>query len=518
MDFDETSTKLIPQEFLAVVLAGFGNELLPLTGNYGDEPSPKALLPIANKPMLEYPLVWIEQSVIRDVLLICPTAHRSALSNYVQSDASSAFPSLRIDLQTYDETQESSVGTCTILRHFSHRIQQDFVLLPCDFVSPPSFSLSKILNKFRTESTYDGAIATACFFESRKSEKGSTTEEWGVLPSAVPVVRDDRSGTLLYVDSPDDLDTNGEELELRMSLLSRYPRARLSANLEDSHVYVCRRQVLDALNEKPQFDSIREEFIPWLCKPQYQRVKRVKYGHILSPNANALTQALALKHSTLYTQKHGSHLQSEDFLRSPASDGQTEEHSRSILQAEGEDEDENLASLRIGLVVQRADAGYAARANNLQTYLELNRHFLSQTTYALPTDQESRSLIDHKAQISSDSMIGHSTRVEERTNIKKSMIGQHCIIGKMVKIVGCVIQDHCVIADGAKLDGCILGKGTKVGEKAELSRCVTQCGYEVSAGDSIRNEKLDITDWTAPLSDEEESDDGNGDTQSDDSD
>jgi len=57
-------------------------------------------------------------------------------------------------------------------------------------------------------------------------------------------------------------------------------------------------------------------------------------------------------------------------------------------------------------------------------------------------------LIDAKAQISSDSSIGQSTRVEERASIKKSVVGRHCVIGKMTKIVGCVILDHCIIEDG----------------------------------------------------------------------
>lgn len=57
-------------------------------------------------------------------------------------------------------------------------------------------------------------------------------------------------------------------------------------------------------------------------------------------------------------------------------------------------------------------------------------------------------LIDAKAQISTDSSIGQSTRVEERASIKKSVIGRHCVIGKMTKIVGCVVLDHCIIEDG----------------------------------------------------------------------
>jgi translation initiation factor eIF-2B subunit gamma len=121
--------------------------------------------------------------------------------------------------------------------------------------------------------------------------------------------------------------------------------------------------------------------------------------------------------------------------------------------------------------------------------------------YSLPTDPTSRALIDQKAQISTDSMIGDSTRVEERTSIKKSVIGRHCIVGKATKITGCVILDHCVIGDGyvsthlnslrswcihvhsAKLEDCILGKNTKVGSKAELVKCVTQAGYELGVGE-----------------------------------
>ncbi|OSD07073.1 UDP-3-O-glucosamine N-acyltransferase [Trametes coccinea BRFM310] len=496
MDFDESSTtKIVTREFLAVILAGFGNELLPLTSNHGDDPCPKALLPIANKPMVEYPLAWLEQSGITDVLLICPASHRSAMSNYIQSDISSNYPSLRIDLQTCEESQDMAPGTCTVLRQFSSRIQSDFVLLPCDFVPPPSLSLTQLLNKFRTESTYDGAIATACFYEAGKPDKGTVTEDWGMIPTNLPIVFDERSGTLLHIDSPDDVDNNSNEFELRMSLLSQYPRTKLSASFRDSHVYVCRRSVLDALNAKPHFDSIKEEFIPWLCKPQYQRTRREKYGSILSPVTNNLSQALALKHSTLHLPTP----QKQRLRRSAAGSEADDEHLRSVVPSPVEEDDEESVepSLRVGLVAHRASSGFASRANNLHAYLELNRFFLGQTTWVLPSDPKDRTLIDQKAQISSDSMIGRSTRVEERASIKRSVIGKHCVIGKMAKVVGCVLLDHCVVADGAKLDGCILGTYTKVGAKAELSRCVTQPGYEVGEGETARNEKLETSDWTA---------------------
>lgn len=154
------------------------------------------------------------------------------MSNYIQSDVSSSFPSLRIDFQTYEESQDLAVGTCTLLRHFSSRIQSDFIILPCDFVAPPGFTLTQLLNKFRTETTYDGSIATACFYEASRTDKSAATEEWGILPSNVPIVFDERSGTLLHVDTPDDVDKNNEEFELRMSLLSQSVLAIRSSCLQ----------------------------------------------------------------------------------------------------------------------------------------------------------------------------------------------------------------------------------------------------------------------------------------------
>ncbi|EKM54376.1 uncharacterized protein PHACADRAFT_174871 [Phanerochaete carnosa HHB-10118-sp] len=487
MDFDESSVKVVTQEFTAIVLAGFGTDLVPLTSNQGEEPCPKALLPIANKPMLDYPLSWLESSGIRDVLLICPSPHKAAISHYIHSGSSiSSFPSLRIDLQVYDESLESGDGTCDVLRHFAHRLTGDFVLLPCDFVPSPSFNLSRVLDKFRGEANYDGAIATAAFYETAKTDKSAIIEEWGVPPPQLPVVWDDRTGTLLHVDTEDDRDRNGEELELTMSLLTRYPRAKMSASLQDAHVYVCKRSVLDILQEKSDFDSFREEFIPWLCKPQYSSRKRAKYANILNPPANTSTHHMSLEHSTTYIPSHThsvrEHLR-EDIRTATSSPVDLTERDESV-------------SLRVGIVIHRSSEGYAARVNTLQNFLDLNRHFLNQVSWTLPTDSESRALIDPKAQISSDSMIGYTTKVSEKTSIKKSVIGKHCVIGKMVKIVGCVILDHCVIEDGAKLDGCILGTNTKVGAKAELSRCVTQAGYEVEAGESFKNEKLDVSDWT----------------------
>jgi translation initiation factor eIF-2B subunit gamma len=222
---------------LVVAQSSKSPSLAPLTNDDGNEACPKALLPVANRPMIDYPLAWLDQSGVHgefhcravlvfahsktlDVLLVCPSAHLPAISHHINSDStSSSFSSLRIDLQSLDDNKEVGLGTAAVLKHFANRIKHDFVLLPCDFIPPPSLSLGRILNKFRSDVGAEGAVATSCWFE-HSSDKGSFEDSDGKAV-APPIVWDPQSETLLYVSSHDEVESGSDELELRMSLLSR---------------------------------------------------------------------------------------------------------------------------------------------------------------------------------------------------------------------------------------------------------------------------------------------------------
>ncbi|TFK22604.1 nucleotide-diphospho-sugar transferase [Coprinopsis marcescibilis] len=494
MDIDNVEPASTKREFLAVLVAGFGNGLLPLTSDHGDDPCPKALLPVANKPLIEYVLSWLEQSGITDVLLICPAIHHPALYHHIHSDVSSS--PLRIDLQTYEETQESPAGTCELLRHFANRITEDFVVVPCDFIAPPDLPLSELLNKFRVECTLNDTLVTTCWLPAHTPEKNILSDEWGPSPSPPPIVWDKATSTLLHVDTPDDLDRNGEELELNMGLVSRFPRTKLSSSFIDSHVYICQKKLLPILQQQKKLESFREDFLPWLCKNQYKQTDLNGDGKANETLPHTIvSQSPALEHST--------------SIQTTSISVATEDQ---ILATKDEDNAEPATDIaaspkpnKVSIVTHRSDAGQALRINTIYNFLEVNRHFLTSVSYALPTDPKNRSLIDQKAAISVDTIIGESTQVSEKTNIKKSVIGKHCVIGKFVKISGCVLLDHCMVEDGAKLDGCILGKSTKVGAKAELVRCISAAGFEVSSGDILKGEKLVISDWTADPKSEDES-------------
>lgn len=131
-----------------------------------------------------------------------------------------------MDVQTYDESPDEPVGTCAVLKRFSSRIQRNFVILPCDFIPPEDLPLSSLLNKYRIESNLDGAIVTSCWLKAHGADKGAVPEEWGRIGSSASIIWDKTSGTLLHIDTPDDRDRNSDELEIRMSLLSRFVSLR----------------------------------------------------------------------------------------------------------------------------------------------------------------------------------------------------------------------------------------------------------------------------------------------------
>lgn len=91
---------------------------------------------------------------------------------------------------------------------------------------------------------------------------------------------------------------------------------------------------------------------------------------MLSPVTNTVSQGLALKHSTLHLPS-----QKQSLRHSAEGPERDDEHLRSVVPSPVEQDDEDAVepSLRVGLVVHRASSGFASRANNLHSYLELNR-------------------------------------------------------------------------------------------------------------------------------------------------
>lgn len=240
---------------------------------------------------------------------------------------------------------------------------------------------------------------------------------------------------------------------------------------------------------------------------------------------NNVSLGSALKHSTLHLPTQKQHLRH-------VTEGLEvdDEHLRSTVPSPVEEEDEDAVepSLRVGLVLHRASSGFASRANNLHSYLELNR-FVRTQPYSLfrtslrrtspahlqlstvlgidelqPSDRPREPVtyrpkgsdfwgLDHRTLDAGGGAYDHQA-VGHRQALRHQQDGQSCRLcdfgplrhrRRVSVFTTRKLKDETTDSlngTSVKLDGCILGQGTKVHAKAELSRCVTQPAYEVQQG------------------------------------
>lgn len=90
---------------------------------------------------------------------------------------------------------------------------------------------------------------------------------------------DATNSQLVYLNNSDEMDT--EEFSVRVSLLTKHPVMNISRLLQDGHLYIFKRWVIDLINEvsiKRSRASLKEHVLPLLVKSQHQRVLADREG------------------------------------------------------------------------------------------------------------------------------------------------------------------------------------------------------------------------------------------------
>lgn len=76
----ETTNNNLASEFQAILLAGYGNSLYPLT----ESNLPKGLLPVQNKPLIYHSLQWIEKTNIKNVIIAVYPESKGKISSFTE--------------------------------------------------------------------------------------------------------------------------------------------------------------------------------------------------------------------------------------------------------------------------------------------------------------------------------------------------------------------------------------------------------------------------------------------------
>ncbi|CAO3615490.1 unnamed protein product [Cunninghamella blakesleeana] len=429
-------------EFQAVILAGYGssNRLYPISE---DENLPKALLPVGNKPMIAYTLEWLEKAGIHDAIVIIQSTGNAPqkLSGYLSRNYTG---SVHCNVVAVDEDFE----TAEALRSVKNKIDRDFIVIPCDLIT--DLNPRDLLDQHRVSE----ATMTALFYEPSNLEGGSKDDELSPYVGIEP-----KRNALVYKANRSD----DEDFSIRMSLLTKFPRVRIHTDLQDAHLYIFKRWVIDMLEEKENIASISDDLIPMLVKCQYQKkmLEKENVNQYASKYQHLLETALSLSTTS------SDYIDENVFMSDPIHP--------------------SFKSPVTTLAYVYRD-GFCGRGNTLSRYTELNRHVIKQGTpvVRVPATAE----VAPKTQVGNDSIIGEHTKIDERSSIKKSSVGAHCVIGKNVKIANSVIMDYVTIKDNAKVDGCVICNNAKVLDKAVLKDCEVASDFVVEKDSQVKGEKL----------------------------
>ncbi|KDN37333.1 hypothetical protein RSAG8_10221, partial [Rhizoctonia solani AG-8 WAC10335] len=405
------------REFQAVVLAGHGANLQPLTNNVGGNTASKALLPVGNRPMISYVLHWVEDCGISDVLVVCPSVLKQEISHHLHR---AEYSNMRLELKSVDEDDISIAGTAEVLRAIEPMIKAYVIVLPCDFIPSPGLSLTTLLNAFRED--VDEPVAAVLLYERQIPADGKDKG-----PKLV-VGTDETTNTLLYIDGDNDDD---EDLEIHMGLTAEYSFP------SNSRPY---------LTNSPHI----------ALKPQDPAFK------------------LAVIHATTHVHRDpltgmATTSRTSPEIPQPYDDEANREVSKST----------DGRPLRPAYVVHHAKDGFAGRGNTLAGYMELNRQVLAQLASKHhparggKPSAASDSIIPDSATIGERasikrSVIGEHCRIGKNVKIQGCVVMDHVEIADGAKLDNCIISRLCQIGERAALKDCEVETAFRVPADANM--------------------------------------------------
>lgn len=421
-------------EFHTFILCGPGKQLAPFSKERSTG-IPKALLPVANRPMVEYVLDWCEKAFFPKVTLVCDQESyddiQNALEAYKSRKLSDKPDGEDVDDNTVQFADSLEVialpvpTSALVLRHVLTKDllkpYQHFALLPCDFVTdlPPQV----LIEAYRSRQDSDVGLAV-CY----KNHLDIEDKKNRIFPQNYTVYTQlpDGDAQLLDYYSAEDVEFH-KAFKIRTQMVWNHPNSTVSTKLLNSSIFLGSGKRISEI-----FDNSDDKFTDayFSSRPLIKVVR--------------------------------------DLARKP---WQSVSHHSTV-----------------GLLIVPEVASFV-RSNNLPVLLEANRHYLKLQARensgkpAAPKDKNA-------ANVGADALIGEGSVLGEKTNVKRSVVGVNCVIGKRVKLTGSILLDNVVIEDDSQLENCIIGQNAIIRSKCRLTSCYVESTNEVAKGTQSKGDTL----------------------------
>ncbi|KAI1337326.1 nucleotide-diphospho-sugar transferase [Xylariaceae sp. FL0016] len=497
----------------ALILCGPGSSFPTFTAN--PDENPKALLPIANRPMVWYPIDFCYRTGITDITLICPPSAAEAITSALNTNPFlTSLPHPRPDLLAPRDLDQNT-GTAEILRLPEVRdlVKSDFVVLPCDLVCElggdhllqawmvHAASLPDILGDGQPPHRNGGL---GVWYETKTANpiKGEETDyivTTPLPPSRAPKSRDSllqdlsRLAISMPTDTLKDVTESKGSFPVRHGLLKKHPRLKMFTTHRDAHIYILPRWIMDFIQANERLETIGEDVIGWWAKSTWQTGLPEKLG---------LMRVLEGRSEVVETTRDGDSspesTRLERYETSPPADPPKGQSDGLLSKSEGSSVPPILAYRH----PSRIDAPLLRRVDTAQlllnvslklaklppveeTGLEVASPFAHSRKVAYPEGVKPKTTITRQ-----DCLIADNVMVDEKTSIKESVIGANCQVKEGAKLFQCLLMDGVIVGKGCKLTRCILGRRCNIGEGSTLTDCEVQENLLVEAKTEDKDSKL----------------------------
>lgn len=443
-------------------------------------------------------------------------------------------------------------GTAELLRWLDSigKLEADPLVMPVDFIAP-SIPLSTFLLSYYSSKSPASPTVTTLLYERGAGESvGRDREKEGParLVSAYSIDGNEprhqssllSRHELLFLSEPPTATSSNSSLDVRLSLLRHRPRARISTNLLDSHVYILRRdQVIPLLKARRDLTSLREHVVPFIAKTSWQRGLLDKSGWRESLKREARNKARGrgrgADEDEAGEETSGESLMRLAFQRSSLGGGGDEDvdgagamdiravtivarlsSSAPTLVPSPEDEGQTShgnANPNTDDGSQGQEERFFARANTLPTYLECNRFLLRSLAssgatggqalyFPLPslivgagTDSldstHDSSTSSNSVGVTSSSLL--TTSISPSSQLSPDTLytpGAPLQISDRVSLKRCLISPHVRIGRSCRISGSILMDGSMIADGCKMENCIVGPGVRIAERCVLRDVDL----------------------------
>ena len=484
---------------------------------------PKALLPVANRSMIEYVIDWCDQADFHEINIVAHKdeidiikfglseflklryeqykiiesnlhSHNSNNNNNNNTANNSNNNNNNSNMQNlkninFISTTSSSMGQI-LINDLLPLIKMDFVLLPCDFITdiPPQIFIDQYHNRD------DDNLAISVFY---KNSLDSSLDKKKLEKDQIFTVYNDDFDHQEYQKQPILLDIYSNEnvtktkyLQIRSHLLWKYPNITVSTKLLNSSIYFCSYQLCQFLN-KPRKQHQNDD-------------NDVDKNSTDNENINVnTTKSINLQNLSTKGNNNNSNDTEGNFknVNKYAINPSYFKHHNNSLIPDNINTNTTLSKLfrdlarrswrhvkekreTVGIFIL-PDPSLATfiRANNLSTLMDANR-------FILKIKSTTSSLIASSSAIGADALVDPSVTLGEKSSVKLSTIRNHCIIGNKCRISGSIILDGAIIEDECILENVIVGPNARIGKKSKLTNSYVEGSYVVESKSMIKGETL----------------------------